>query len=227
MPGKLEFSFNSNRLDEFVLDKEIMTIGRKDDNDIRIENLAVSGHHAKLLTIFDDSFLEDLDSTNGTYVNGQPISKHPLKNGDVVVIGKHELRYINESSSASDEDKTVLIRRQPGLNTSPGKNLSEPIDMPASRAADLTSAKLQILNGKGAGKELALQKPSVKLGKSGAEVVQINMRPDGHFIVSLDQENENSLLTINGEAIGSRAVKLNNHDVIEINKLKIEYYLAL
>lgn len=226
MPGKLEFSFNSNRLDEFVLDKEVMTIGRKDDNDIRIENLAVSGHHAKLLTIFDDSFLEDLDSTNGTYVNGQPITKHPLKNGDVVVIGKHELRYINDSgSSASDEDKTVLIRRQPGLNTTPGVNLNEPLDMPA--ADNLSAAKLQILNGKGAGKELALEKASVKLGKSGAEVVQINKRPDGHFIVSLDEENENSLLTINGEAVGSRAVKLNNHDVIEINKLKIEYYIAV
>ena len=95
MPGKLEFSFNSSRLGDFVLDKEVMTIGRKDDNDISIENLAVSGHHAKILTIFDDSFLEDLDSTNGTYINCQPITKHPLKNGDVIVIWKHELRYIN------------------------------------------------------------------------------------------------------------------------------------
>jgi hypothetical protein len=74
---------------------------------------------------------------------------------------------------------------------------------------------------------LALQKPSVKLGKSGAEIVQINKRPDGHFIVGLNHESESNLLMINGEAVGSRAVKLNNHDVIEINKLKIEYYLAL
>ncbi|MEX0963489.1 MAG: FHA domain-containing protein [Pseudohongiellaceae bacterium] len=226
MPGKLEFSFNSNRLGEFVLDKEVMTIGRKDDNDIRIENLAVSGRHAKILTIFDDSFLEDLDSTNGTYVNGQPINKHPLKHGDVITIGKHELRYINESLSAGDDDKTVLIRRQPGLTTAPGPNLNEPINMPGA-SAGLDAAKLQILNGKGAGKELALAKPSVKLGKSGAEVVQINKRPDGHFIVNLDQDSGNSTITINGEAVGSRAVKLNNHDVIEINKLKIEYYLSI
>ncbi len=77
MPGKLEFSFNSSKLGEFVLDKEVMTIGRKEDNDIRIENLAVSGHHAKLLTIFEDSFLEDLNSTNGTFVNGKPDRKAP------------------------------------------------------------------------------------------------------------------------------------------------------
>jgi pSer/pThr/pTyr-binding forkhead associated (FHA) protein len=227
MPGKLEFSFNSNRLSDFALDKEVMTIGRKEDNDIHIENLAVSGHHAKILTIFDDSFLEDLDSTNGTYVNGRPITKHPLKNGDVIVIGKHELRYVNESISSSDDDKTVLIRRQPDMGTSPGADLSKPIEMPGASVGDLSAAKLQILNGKGAGKELALQKPSVKLGKSGSEVVQINKRPDGHFIVSLDQESENNLLMINGEAVGSRAVKLNNHDVIEINKLKIEYYLTV
>ena len=66
MPGKLVFSFNSKQIDEFPLDKEVMPIGRKDDNDIRIENLAVSAHHAKLLTIFDDSSLEDLDRTNDT-----------------------------------------------------------------------------------------------------------------------------------------------------------------
>jgi pSer/pThr/pTyr-binding forkhead associated (FHA) protein len=229
MPGKLEFSFNANRLGEFILDKEVMTIGRKDDNDICIENLAVSGHHAKLLTLFDDSFLEDLNSTNGTYVNGHAISKHPLKHGDVIVIGKHELRYINKSLSTADDDKTVLIKRQPEFSTYPGtKPNNEPIDMPRSPTQEgLDTAKLQILNGKGAGKELLLRKPSIKLGKSGAEIVQINKRPDGHFIVSLDQEDSNSLLMINGEAIGSRAVRLNNHDVIEINKLKIEYYLAV
>lgn len=66
MPGKPVFSFNSKQIDEFPLDKEVMTIVRKDDNDIHIENLAVSGHHAKSLTNFDDSSLEDLDRTNDT-----------------------------------------------------------------------------------------------------------------------------------------------------------------
>lgn len=131
----------------------------------------------------------------------------------MIVIGKHELRYINESSSASDDDKTVFIRHQPRFNTSPGPTLNEPVNMTSSIEADLNAAKLQILNGK----ELALQKPSVKLGKSGAGIVQVNKRPDGHFIVSLNHETKSDLLTIIGEAVGSRAVKLNNHDVIEIN----------
>ncbi|MEX2468601.1 MAG: FHA domain-containing protein [Pseudohongiellaceae bacterium] len=222
MAGKLEFSFNSSKLGEFILDQEVMTIGRKEDNDIRIDNLAVSGHHAKLLTIFEDSFLEDLDSTNGTYVNGQPITKHPLKHGDVITIGKHELRYLNETARAGDDtEKTVMIRRKP-----PGQEPAAPgtIDFEPAPTPEM-QARLQILNGSGAGKELPLLKPSVKLGKSGAEVVQINRRPDGHFIVNLDTSNT-SVTRVNGQEIGSRAIKLENHDVIEINRLKIEYYLA-
>lgn len=232
MAGKLEFSFNSSKLGEFQLDKEVMTIGRKEDNDIRIENLAVSGHHAKLLTIFDDSFLEDLNSTNGTFVNGKPIDKHPLRNGDVITIGKHELTYINDSTHLDDDgEKTVLIRKKPEVQAEPPARTSEDnsVDfdggMAAGKAA-VDKAKLQILNGSGAGKELPLVKASVKLGKSGAEVVQINKRPDGHFIVCLDSAGEGPRPRVNGEEIGSRSIKLENHDIIEINRLKIEYYLA-
>ncbi len=231
MPGKLEFSFNASKLGEFVLDKEVMTIGRKDDNDICIENLAVSGHHAKLLTIFEDSFLEDLDSTNGTYVNGKPINKHPLKNGDVITIGKHELRYINDSARVGEEsEKTVLIRRKVepvAVASEPAKQDSHSVDFePVTASSKLDSAKLQILNGSGAGKELPLVKSSVKLGKSGSEVVQINKRPDGHFIVNLDNTLGTIQTRVNGQEIGSRSIKLENHDVIEINRLKIEYYLS-
>lgn len=238
MSGKLEFSFNSSKLAEFLLDKEVMTIGRKEDNDIRIENLAVSGHHARILTIFEDSFLEDLSSTNGTYVNGKAIDKHPLKHGDVIVIGKHELQYVNDSKQFGDDnDKTVLIRRKPEVAATPARapvaanpaptNPHSVEYTPAAKEANtFDSAKLQILNGKSAGKELPLVKSSVKLGKSGAEVVQINKRPDGHFIVCLDQASDEFLARVNGEVIGSRAIKLQNHDVIEINRLKIEYYLS-
>ena len=227
MSGKLEFSFNSSKLGEFILDKEVMTIGRKDDNDIRIENLAVSGHHAKLLTLFDDSFLEDLKSTNGTYVNGKAIDKHPLRHGDIIIIGKHELRYLNDSKQVgSDSDKTVLIRRRPEQMTQPTAHSVEYRPQAESVNPPLASAKLQILNGKSAGKELPLLKSSTRLGKAGAEVVQINKRPDGHFIVCLDQSRVATPTRVNGEEIGARAIKLHNHDVIEINRLKIEYYLA-
>ncbi|MEQ8952708.1 MAG: FHA domain-containing protein, partial [Gammaproteobacteria bacterium] len=180
-----------------------------------------------------DSFLEDLDSTNGTFVNGKPIDKHPLSNGDIIVIGKHELKYINEAASVTDQaDKTVLIR--PKSQTVPSKkparsNEIETIDFDGdtpSKAASQDNARLQILNGKSAGKELSLVKSSVKLGKAGEEVVQINRRPDGHFIVCLDAADSSRTPSVNGEPIGSRSIKLQNHDVIEINRLKIEFYLG-
>lgn len=228
MTGKLEFSFNSNKIGEFALDKEVMTIGRKEDNDIRIENLAVSGHHAKLLTIFDDSFLEDLDSTNGTYVNGQAIKKHPLRSGDVITIGKHELRYMNDSATAAEEDgeKTVLIKPKTTSQSPSYPNPATNNGIDYEPVTDLEKAKLQILNGSGAGKELPLVKASVKLGRAGSEVVQINKRPDGHFIVCLNNTAGIAPPRVNGEDIGAGARKLENHDVIEINRLKIEYYLA-
>jgi len=227
MPGKLELTFNANKLGEHPLDKEVLTIGRKEDNDICIENLAVSGHHAKLLTIFDDSFLEDLESTNGTFVNGKAVQKHPLKNGDVISIGKHELRFINESKSlGDDEDKTVLIRPRTDAPAYPNPAAQiETVEF-ESNEPSIDLAKLQILNGSGAGKELPLVKASVKLGKAGSEVVQINKRPDGHFIVCLDDAANGATPKVNGEDIGSRSVKLENHDVIEINRLKIEYFLV-
>ncbi|MBL4819865.1 MAG: FHA domain-containing protein [Gammaproteobacteria bacterium] len=219
MPGKLELSFNANKIDEYTLDTEILTIGRKDDNDVRIQNLAVSGHHAKLLTIFEDSFIEDLNSTNGTFVNGKSIDKHALRNGDVINIGKHELRYVNFNNKADEDfEKTVFI----GANSV--KSASQPS---ANNFANrLKTAKLQLLNGKSAGRELFIEKESIKLGKPGLQVVLINRRPDGHFIVCLEQSEESAPLMVNGAEIGSRSVKLQNHDVIEINKLKIEYYMG-
>ena len=79
--AKLVLGFNGQTLHEYSLDQETVTIGRKTDNDIHIDNLAVSGKHAKILTILNDSFIEDLDSTNGTYINGKKVNKHALKNG--------------------------------------------------------------------------------------------------------------------------------------------------
>src|SRR3990172_13282366 len=110
--AKLVLSINGAIQGEYELSQERLTIGRKPDNDIQIDNLAVSGKHALIITILDDSFLKDLGSTNGTYVNGKLVKKHALKNGDVIAIGKHELKYINEQATADDEEfeKTMIIK---------------------------------------------------------------------------------------------------------------------
>ena len=113
--AKLILSMDGLVLKEIPLAKERTTIGRKPHNDIQIDNLAVSGEHAVIVTILADSFLEDLGSTNGTVVNGNPIKKHFLQNNDVVELGKYKLKFINEGSAqpaaaAADFEKTMVLR---------------------------------------------------------------------------------------------------------------------
>jgi hypothetical protein len=112
--AKLILSMDGLVLKEITLTKERTTIGRKPHNDIQIDNLAVSGEHAVIVTILNDSFLEDLGSTNGTLVNGQPIKKHFLQNNDVVELGKYKLKYINEqptrAQAPADFEKTMVLR---------------------------------------------------------------------------------------------------------------------
>src|SRR5262245_49996268 len=113
--AKLILSLEGSVIREVPLDKERVTIGRKPQNDVQIENLAVSGEHACIVTILNDSFLEDLGSTNGTLVNGNPIKKHILQNNDVIEIGKYKLKYIGEAPAAGqmpmeDFEKTMVMR---------------------------------------------------------------------------------------------------------------------
>src|SRR5215475_10613595 len=119
MAAKLILSMDGLVLKEITLTKERTTIGRKPHNDIQIDNLAVSGEHAVIVTILNDSFLEDLGSTNGTLVNGQPIKKHFLQSNDVVELGKYKLKYINDqgakAASPLDFEKTMVLR--PGAPT--------------------------------------------------------------------------------------------------------------
>lgn len=111
--AKLILSLDGQLIKEFTLSKERTTIGRKPHNDIQIDNLAVSGEHAIIMTILNDSFLEDLGSTNGTLVNGQPVKKHFLQSSDTVEIGKYKLKYMNEapaSLSQAEFEKTMVLR---------------------------------------------------------------------------------------------------------------------
>jgi pSer/pThr/pTyr-binding forkhead associated (FHA) protein len=114
--AKLILSMDGLVLKEIPLTKERTTIGRKPHNDIQIDNLAVSGEHAVIVTILNDSFLEDLGSTNGTVVNGNPIKKHFLQNNDVIELGKYKLKFIGEGAPAAaagekaDFEKTMVLR---------------------------------------------------------------------------------------------------------------------
>jgi len=235
--AKLVLSFNGDVVKEYELDKEILTIGRKPDNDIHIDNLAVSGQHAKVLTILNDSFIEDLGSTNGTYIAGNKVTKHALQNGESVVIGKHELKYVN--ANAVDEEgefeKTMIIR--PDAEGMPeSEEADEKIEKSIGKiAADLASAgtttsgpgaaKLQLVSGTNAGKELQLTKILTTLGRPGVQVAAITRRPTGYFLIIVDAGKDGKMPLVNDTEIDKQQ-ELANGDVIEVAGVKMSFYLV-
>jgi len=227
--AKLILSMDGLVLKEIPLAKERLTIGRKPHNDIQIDNLAISGEHAVIVTILNDSFLEDLNSTNGTLVNGQPIKKHILRNNDVVELGKYKLKYMTDQpgTAGSEFDRTMVVRQ--GKVRQPEDMKLEATANPvksnvglASQAASVPTAAIQLLNGANAGKELTLTKTLTTLGKPGLQVAVIAKRPNGYFITHVEGKQ---FPVVNGQALDAQAHALGDHDVIEIAGIKMEFFL--
>lgn len=267
--AKLILSLDGSVIREIPLNKDRVTIGRKPQNDIPIENLAVSGEHACIVTILDDSFLEDLGSTNGTLVNGNPIKKHILQNSDVIEIGKYKIKYVVEAGTVTaapdDFERTMVMRSpvkpaasaqkaaapaspppspspitpaappspppaaaMPKPALTPATTASAPVPAPATAPrpaapADLQPlAALQILTGAVAGKEIELVKNLTTLGKPGVQVAVITRRPQGYFLTHVEGA---SFPVVNGKALDAQARQLNDHDVIELAGVKMEFFV--
>jgi pSer/pThr/pTyr-binding forkhead associated (FHA) protein len=241
--AKLHFSLDGNSLGEFSLDKERTTIGRRPANDIHIDNLAVSGDHAVITTIGNDSFLEDLDSTNGTMVNKKPVKKHVLHHGDVIEFGKYQLKYANilqEKTVAKGNgfENTVVLRPAKVVEAKPdviveGEQIESakvptaavPV-MPKQVAVESNASKmgrLQVLSGENSGRELLLNKALTTLGKPGVQVAVITKRPHGYYITHVEGEKKP---LVNGQNVGAQAYELSDHDVIDLVGIKLEFYLA-
>jgi hypothetical protein len=246
--AKLILSMDGLVLKEISLTKERTTIGRKPHNDIQIDNLAVSGEHAVIVTILNDSFLEDLGSTNGTLVNGQPIKKHFLQPNDVIELGKYKLKYINEApkaAGAADFEKTMVLRPgqmpkaappaapAPAALKADGDVTQKPAPAPGGAAAPAAPAApapaaaparqgaIQLLSGANAGKELVLVKALTTLGKPGVQVAVITRRPQGFFITHVEGA---TFPLVNGKALDAQAHPLNDHDMIELAGTKMEFF---
>jgi predicted component of type VI protein secretion system len=235
--ARLILSIDDQVMAEYNMTKERYTIGRLADNDIRIDNPTVSGHHSLIINILNDSFLEDLSSTNGTYVNGRLIKKHALQHGDVITIGRHQLRFID---SVSDEDQdefanTMVISKSDLAGEAPKAPAVAPAPpaagpiRPASEpphggdARPLPSARMQVLNGSFAGRELGLEKALTTLGRPGAQVVAITRRADGYHLVQVENHRQDPV-RINGQDVGSQAVRLKENDVIEVLGIKMGFF---
>lgn len=230
MAGSLVLTLNQSVLGEFSLEKERLLIGRKPENDIQVDNLAVSGQHAAIITILNDSFLEDLDSTNGTFVNGKLVKKHALKHGDVITIGKHELKYVNDDATTDDQDfeKTMIIRPGMASHAAAAAKAEETAPPPPPgvsnqvAADDMPLGKIQVLSGPGAGKELELKKALITLGRPGVQVAVITRRPQGYFITHVEGKHP----LVNGDSIGAQAHALKDHDVVELAGVKMEFFVS-
>jgi pSer/pThr/pTyr-binding forkhead associated (FHA) protein len=235
--ARLVLSLDGQVLAEYNMNKERYTIGRLPDNDIRIDNPAVSGHHSLIINILNDSFLEDLNSTNGTYVNGKLIKKHALQHGDVVTVGHHQLRFVDQQEGDTEQDefeKTMVITpssqgeeriRRVGQAVDQAAAKIAPQTKPASDApVALPKAKLQVLSGAFAGRELELLKALTTLGRPGVQVAAITRRAEGYFIVHVDSGKEGDFPLVNGTPIGPQARRLRDNDVIQLAGVKMGFF---
>lgn len=229
--AKLVLSMDGLVLKEIFLNKERLTIGRKPHNDVQIDNLAISGEHAAIVTILNDSFLEDLNSTNGTQVNGQTIKKHVLRNNDVIELGKYRLKYMADTDASIAPDVSgqqrseVAKLRSTNLALEPaayGRDSRFVAGAAARGDAVARMGVLQLLNGPNAGKELELTKGLTTLGKPGIQVAVIARRPLGYYITHIEGATPSLL---NGMPLGAQATALNDHDVVEIAGIKMEFFL--
>ncbi|MGB5347381.1 MAG: FHA domain-containing protein [Woeseia sp.] len=279
--ARLILSLDNQVLAEYNMTKERYTVGRLPDNDVRIDNPAVSGHHSLIINILNDSFLEDLNSTNGTYVNGKLIKKHALQHGDVITIGHHQLRFSDQQVNEPEQDefeKTMVIpagqqnaaqlaraeaaadraaaavkveRKEPdagvrldpeeaaALDEKPLPKKSTPArPEPRSHSATATGidprtapsalplAKLQVLSGAFAGRELELTKALTTLGRPGVQVAAITRRAEGYYIVHVESGKEGDFPLVNGQPIGAQARKLTDNDVVQLAGVKMGFFAS-
>lgn len=240
--ARLVLSIDGQVLAEYNMSKERYTIGRLPDNDIRIDNPAVSGHHALIINILNDSFLEDLNSTNGTYVNGKIVKKHAMQHGDVITVGHHALRFIDaESDEPADEfEKTMVIgpreaarlaippaARAAAAPAAPAAAAPAPLAaVPSFQAGVLPKARLQVLSGQFAGRELELVKTLTTLGRPGVQVAAITRRADGYYIVHVESGREGDYPQVNGSPIGPQARKLHDNDVLQLAGVKMGFFVG-
>ena len=213
---KLVVAIDGVVLKEVSLAKERTTLGRRPYNDIVIDNLAVSGEHAVLHMIGSDVYLEDLNSTNGTYVNARAIRKQALEHNDVIEVGKYKIRYLAVNGPAVD----MPAPRPAAAGLAPA---SAPVPLSAGVTAPGplgggASAVIRVLSGSGAGREVSLQKVVTTIGKPGVAVAAVTRRLQGYVVAPIDGGT-----TLNGEPLGAEAVALQDGDVLELGGTRMQF----
>jgi len=222
--GKLVVSLDGVVIKEVQITKDKTTLGRRPYNDIVIDNLAVSGEHAVLQMVGSDVFIEDLNSTNGTYINGRAIKKQLLAHNDTVEIGKYKIKFLVDEGT--DYERTMILK--PGTMPAMSPPAAPPreamhTDFGSLPGLSASVALIKVLNGAAAGREVNLTKVVTTVGKPGVQVASITRRPTGYVFAHVEGAIRPS---VNGKPLVSETVPLRNGDVIELAGTQMQFVQA-
>jgi len=202
---KLILTHDGAVIKEFVLEDERITIGRKASNAIHIDDPTVSGEHAAILML-QNAYVEDLNSTNGTNLNGKPVTKRQLNHGDLIKIGRHEFKFVDDK--VNEFERTVMI---PPVSTK-----KETPDIPKKY-------QVSIISGPKTGEVIALNKPYTTLGSPGGQVAVIAKRGNNFYLMPMSGTTNAKPPVLNDNAIGVKSELLNAGDVIEVSGTRLEF----
>ena len=225
--------FKDNTIAEYPIDKGgSMTIGRREDNDVTIENLAVSGHHAKIDSVGDEFLLTDLQSKNGSFVNDQQVTSHWLKHNDVITIGKHTLIFNHEEGAVAAGSGTDSMDQTMVMDTEKYRSLLSKSAMQDARPAFSKKTPMPccliLAGGEG---EVELTKKLIKIGKDatsdivvggmmmGQTAATISRRPNGYFLSYVGGMSKPKV----NDTVVKESVKLKEFDIIDIGSFKMQF----
>ncbi|WP_373975903.1 FHA domain-containing protein [Chitinibacter sp. SCUT-21] len=215
--AKLFLSLEGNPVKEFRLTRSRTTIGRRPNNDIQIDNLAVSGLHAVIEVVGQIYFIEDMQSTNGTLLNGEKLSRHPLKSGDDITIGKYKITFWREPAVAAkqEEFEKTMVMAAPQVANVTSKN------EPAPQTTGGVVAVIRVLTGTNAGREMVLNKNVTSLGKTGLQVVAFTRKGNDYYITHVEGERRP---LVNSREVGVKPQQLQEEDLIEVMGIRMAFF---
>lgn len=197
-------------LKEYPLDKERITIGRKPQNDIQLDDPTVSGQHASILML-QNAYIEDMNSTNGVLLNGKKVTRRQLNHGDIIKIGRHELKFIDDN--AEEFESTVIIQ--------PEGRAAAPAAQPVKHY------QVKILSGPKSGESINLIKPYTTLGSPGVQVAVVARRGKEYFLMPMSGTGERgNPPKLNGQSISANSQRLKEGDTIEVAGTQLQFTAA-
>ena len=216
---KMIVSIDGVVIKEVQLTKDRTTLGRRPYNDIVIDNLAVSGEHSVMQMSGTDVTLEDLNSTNGTYVNGKAIKKQALQDGDTVEIGKYKIKFVHAGVQEKHE-KTVVVSGGTATPQASADAPYAPVFAAPVAAPGSASASIRVVSGAATGREVPLVKVVTTIGKPGVAVAAITRRSHGYVVALVEGKIKP---TVNDVSLGTEAVELRNGDFIELAGTRMQF----